>query len=418
MLRPKDVFTPTGLPSVTLVRDHLDKHIKALRMALETGGYLVSLIGPSKSGKTVFIEDQLGKDNLVHVTGAGINSPEKLWMRVFHLIGTPVEITQTETKSDQLTSTVKGSVEGGIPLVAKGAVETSVAGQKTTTTAEAGKLAIDHLTLLIKELKGSNYTLFIDDFHYIDRAAQPAIAEQIKEAVRQGLTIICAAVPYHSDDVIRSNNDLTGRIMKLDFKYWDGPQLRLIADLGFDALSVHCPADLARSMSEEAAGSPQLMQAICLCACMTASIREAQSVSFSLPDTSSFKSEICEAAVLTTDFSSVLEKMKEGPKTRGTERTSHALKDGKVEDVYPIIVRAIKADPPVLTLRYDDLEARISVLCPNGSPSGSSVLGACAHMAKLANEQANAGLLEWDSANDVLDIRDPYLLFYIRWSDA
>jgi hypothetical protein len=39
-------------------------------------------------------------------------------------------------------------------------------------------------------------------------------------------------------------------------------------------------------------------------------------------------------------------------------------------------------------------------------------------MAKLANEQANAGLLEWDSANDVLDIRDPYLLFYIRWSDA
>jgi Zn-dependent protease with chaperone function len=35
----------------------------------------------------------------------------------------------------------------------------------------------------------------------------------------------------------------------------------------------------------------------------------------------------------------------------------------------------------------------------------------------IANSSTNAEIIEWDSENDVLDIRDPYLLFYLRWSE-
>jgi len=38
----------------------------------------LALSGPSKSGKTVFVEKVVGKDNLIHVTGSGIDSPGKL----------------------------------------------------------------------------------------------------------------------------------------------------------------------------------------------------------------------------------------------------------------------------------------------------------------------------------------------------
>lgn len=52
-------------------------------------------------------------------------------------------------------------------------------------------------------------------------------------------------------------------------------------------------------------------------------------------------------------------------------------------------------------------------------PSGSSVTGACQHAAAIANSSVGTGnIVEWDSENDVFDIRDPYFLFYLRWSDA
>jgi hypothetical protein len=39
------------------------------------------------------------------------------------------------------------------------------------------------------------------------------------------------------------------------------------------------------------------------------------------------------------------------------------------------------------------------------------------HIATIANAATNSEVIEWDSENDVLDIRDPYLLFYLRWSE-
>jgi len=38
-------------------------------------------------------------------------------------------------------------------------------------------------------------------------------------------------------------------------------------------------------------------------------------------------------------------------------------------------------------------------------------------IAAIANESENRTIIEWDGENDVLDMRDPYLLFYLRWAD-
>jgi len=83
----------------------------------------------------------------------------------------------------------------------------------------------------------------------------------------------------------------------------------------------------------------------------------------------------------------------------------------------PLILRAIALDPPELTQRYANLQKRIQSLCAKEQPSGSSVTGACSHIATIANEAENRSVIEWDGENDVLDIRDPYLLFYFRWRD-
>ena len=84
---------------------------------------------------------------------------------------------------------------------------------------------------------------------------------------------------------------------------------------------------------------------------------------------------------------------------------------------YPLILRAIAQDPPELTQRYPNLQRRIQGLCARDQPSGSSVTGACSHIASIANESENRNIVEWDGENDVFDIRDPYLLFFLRWAE-
>src|SRR5262245_36192927 len=138
---------------------------------------LISISGPSKSGKTVFVEQCLGRTNLIQITGAGVKSAADLWLRVFDIIGTPISKTATSSTSVAGSVSAKGSVEGGV-IIAKGKAELSGTGTYTSLSSEAENKAIDHLQLLIRELGGRDFVVFIDDFHYVPRGVQSEVAEQ------------------------------------------------------------------------------------------------------------------------------------------------------------------------------------------------------------------------------------------------
>lgn len=412
-MRTTEVFTPNKLPVITFVDDHLKEKEKYLLESLQAGPGVISLSGPSKSGKTVFIEKTIGRDRLLQVTGAGIDSPKKLWDRVFDLIGTPSKVT--EAAGSNTSGMVGVKAEAAVPLIAK--AEVSAAATRGTTITTTEEHVPDYLNLLIKELGSTEFVVFIDDFHYIARDIQTQLSQQIKEAVRGGVTFICASVPYHSDDVLRGNADLRGRIFGIDFDYWNAPELRKIADRGFDALRVQVADAVLSALADEAAGSPQLMQSLCLNLCFEGGIYERAPSQTQFNCDLAFVRKVCIRTAASADYSSTIAKMKDGPKTRGTGRAAHKLNDGSIRDVYPIVLFAIAAAPPERTIRYANLQGRIASVCPEGGPSGSSVTGACAHMSGIANDAENRIIVEWDVENEVLDIRDPYLLFFLRWGD-
>jgi hypothetical protein len=412
LMKASEVFTPGKFPEFTYIEDHLVKHAQVLHDSLDSS-MTVTLSGPSKSGKTVFIEKNIGKDRLVPISGAGVNSPNELWARVFAVVGTPLPTKVTETSGFQ--GSAGGKVSGGIPGLAKAEVNTG--GTWNNSTATQSDAAIDYLSLLIKELAGSGLVVFIDDFHYVKPEAQEEISNQIKDAAAKGVLFVLAAVPYHADDAVRANADLRGRAIKLDFNYWKKPELLKIAIIGFEALNIAMPLGFVEALADEAAGSPQLMQALCLNSCFEMGIRERANETAAPTADLLLINQVCTRTAQTTDYTSIVNLMKDGPKTRGTERNSHLLKTGEVCDVYPLIVKAIALAPPELTIRYANLQQRITNLCAKDTPSGSSVTGACGHMCLIANASEGRNILEWDAAHDVLDILDPYLLFFIRWGD-
>jgi hypothetical protein len=416
-MKIRDIFTPGRFPTWTYVDDHLKEKEQQLHDALDDGSMLVSISGPSKSGKTVFVEHILGKDSLIQVTGAGVHSPSDLWVRVFDLIGTPIT---TSSSSSSLTSSsigAKGAIEGNA-LVVKGRAEVNVDRGTAIQEIQSSTDAIDYLQLLIKELASSDLVVFIDDFHYISREIQSQLAQQIKEAIRHGVKFICASVPYHSDDVIRSNPDLRGRIFSIDFDYWGGEVLKKIAFKGFQKSNITYRLDMVDRLVAEAAGSPQLMQYLCLNSCYELNVREIPPEAVDLAYSHDFFERVCKRTVLSTDYSSIVDKMIEGPKTRGSERKIHISTYGWQGDVYKFLVKALSLNPPSLNFRYQPLVDRISSICLGDAPSGSSITSACFHTASIANDAAGDSIVEWDAGNDVFDIRDPYLLFYLRWAEV
>lgn len=174
----------------------------------------------------------------------------------------------------------------------------------------------------------------------------------------------------------------------------------------------------AQKFATEASGSPQLMQGICLNACFESGLRGRGS------DLGEFKLDeylaqlVFERTAVTTDFRSLVDALDTGPPTRGTERKVFRFVDGTQGDVYRCILKAVASDPPALSFTYDELTGRVSGVCQGSAPVGSSVTESCRQMSIIAAEKfPNERPLDWDSERGgVLDLPDPYLLFYLRWS--
>jgi hypothetical protein len=126
-LRAKDVFTPGSFPTHTYVQRSDAQLDQQLRLGLDTQGMIVSIAGPSKSGKTVLVERVVGEDNLVPVTGATIRETGDVWARALDWMGTPNETLATEGTSHK--GALTAGAKGGASLF--GVVKADVSGSGT-----------------------------------------------------------------------------------------------------------------------------------------------------------------------------------------------------------------------------------------------------------------------------------------------
>lgn len=396
-MKATEIFTPGYFPEHTYVERtgvHLERD---LRDALDTPGQIISLAGPSKSGKTVLVEKVVGRENLITVQGTGIQNPEQVWDRVLDWMDSPYEESRTTTDG----------IEASPPGVTVGREHT-----ESTLKRRRG------LQQVVKEIADSEFVILLDDFHYMAREVQAEVAKALKEGVRLGLKICTAAVLHRADDVLRANPELRGRVRTLDIDYWRQEDLNRIALEGYRKLHVSFDDKTINRFSSEAAGSPQLMQLICLQSCFEFGIREILIDPKTIELSDANRRLVFERASTATDFRSLVDVLDGGPKTRGTERNVYKFNNGVSGDVYRCVLTAIATDPPRLSFAYDEILQRTRDICVGDAPVGSSVTGSCVHMSKLAQDRfPNERVIDWDEQKQVLDVPNPYFLFYLRWSD-
>jgi hypothetical protein len=220
-----EVFTPTNVPTFTYVERVTKNYEEELRRAFQIPKMVVSISGPSKSGKTTLVIKVVAPDNLIHIYGASIKTAGDLWKNVITWMGGP--ISRTETSGSTVGGEISGTAgaKAGIPFVAeaKGEGKASVGYDRissmTNTFAPVG------LDEIVREIGNSDYVVFVDDFHYIDKQVREEIGKQIKAAAEKGVRICTASVPHRADDVVRSNTELRGRVTAIDMSYWSADEL-------------------------------------------------------------------------------------------------------------------------------------------------------------------------------------------------
>ncbi len=416
-LTPTDVFTPNDFPRHTYVSRSANPPFEGrLRNALAIPKEVISISGPSKSGKTVLIERVVDADNLITVSGSEIYSADALWDRVLDWMGAPS--SRTNASSSATTSGRSGQIGGSLSLpfgAFTGKASASAQGGNTTTEGITSTQDRRGMAQVQEEIGDSSFCVLVDDFHYIATELQVEIGRQIKTAAERGIRIIVASVPHRSDDVVRSNSELRGRTQNIDIGFWDNCELLEIAKLGFRALNMHLSDAVLKELAENSCGSPQLMQRICLNLSVSLGVVAAYEATRYVAD-----NEInLRNALLTTstscDYKTLLTTMHGGPKTRGMERNKYDFIDGSRGDVYRCILLAIRQDPPLMDLPYSVLMERVRSVCIEEAPMGRGVTEACGQISEFATKDRT---VEFDTDADVetFHISDPYWLFYLRCS--
>jgi hypothetical protein len=114
-----------------------------------------------------------------------------------------------ETAGSKTAGGITASVGGrlGIPLVAQGKADVQGSATFDSNTSIAKKAALSNLDQVVKEIGGSDFVVFIDDFHYIVKTVRDEIGKEIKAAAEKGVRICTASVPHRADELLEATQN-------------------------------------------------------------------------------------------------------------------------------------------------------------------------------------------------------------------
>lgn len=394
------VFVAGGEPTITYVQ-RAELHVeKNLARGIASPNQIVSLSGPSKSGKTVLCKRVLGEREYVWVEGGQLKTADDLWNAVSSELRIPTETKISETK------------EGAEKIDTKVLIVTA-SGSKLKRRTEDRTYNSHTMSDALQFLIRKDICLVIDDFHYLGEDARTTVMRNIKGAVFQNLKVVLLSVAHRSFDAIKAEVELTGRFSTVELPEWSQEDLSQIAVLGCAELGVSIKNEFIAQLADEAQGSPFLMQKFCWEVCYDLDIEKRKLIGKHVIPTDYnmgpiFK-EIAKDAGLP-----MYKKIVGGPQSRKI-RIKRPLSTGEEADIYEVILLAIAETGPKSSIPYDELRLKLTGLLADRVPQKHEITSSLKQIAKISGTIGTDTIIDWDEDGRTINIADPYLRFYLRW---
>lgn len=412
-MKVAEIFISGGLPTVTYnPRTHLNLEGKLVEY-IETGYKLISITGPTKSGKTVLCTKLIPEDKCVFLSGGAIANENDFWESILNELDVDIDdsTTSSETSSNEETDEIQGGIS--FPFVNLGGKTSDKESTSSGNSKSTYKVRSMKLTAL-KSLQEMNIALLIDDFHYISSDLQQTIIRSLKQPIFRGLRVIILAVPHRAFDALKVEAEMTGRVIQLPISLWNEEELEEIAETGFSKLNVACSSEIIKRLANESYGSPHLMQEFCFRICKLNNINETVvGPAFDIPEPNfdTFFNDI----VSTISSKVAFERLARGPRQRA-DRVQRELSNGKVVDIYTATLHGIAETGPKTEISYEELRTSLKKVLSENVPQGHEITRVLSKMDEIAKEELHGEpVIDWDKENTKLYVADPFFAFYLKW---
>ena len=337
----------------------------------------------TKSGKTVLVKRIFPKNEVIWIDGGHIGSEEDLWSAI----------------SIQHDSYAGNTTEADI---------ISVRSKSRISTLR---------TIVARSLQGSLRPIIIDDFHYLDKELQAQVIRFLKPVILEGAPVIIIAIPHTRYDTVKVEREMTGRVRTIDVPAWKHDELLQIAKVGFPLLNMHVEDIDNNTLVQEALGSPHLMQEFCLELCRKEGVIQTEFVLTKITP-SDYLDELFHKVAEDTSRT-MFEKLAKGPRKR-TDRNERKLKDGKVTDIYGLVLKALSnLQPGTDTIQNDSIRNSIKQILLDDTPKTHEISRVIERMADIAASDAtSAPVIEWNKTEQELHIIDPFFAYYLKWGQS
>jgi hypothetical protein len=413
-MRYSEIFVPGGFPQHTYNPRTTRRLEERLNEAAENLCKLSTVTGHTKSGKTVLVRNSFPPEESVWVDGGVVSEEEDFWTSIIEQLELfqGAEEESSSVKSSELGA--EGTAEANF-LLAKGRGKV---GGKVGTSKGKSKIStrkVNSRVIALAGLRKTGLPLVIDDFHYIPREMQGSIVRALKSPIFDGLPVILIAIPHRRYDALKVEKEMTGRLHPVSIPLWEHDELSFIPEQGFPLLDCNISDKLISSFTNEAIGSPHLMQDFCRTICRLNGIKTDKDGMSLKPSTKELQEVYSDVAE--TIGRPIFEKLARGPRQR-TDRIARKLKDGREVDIYGLVLHALAyIRPALVTLEYEDLRAAIREVATD-APQLHEVARVLRHMASIAaSDESSTPVIDFEEEEKVLHITDPFFAFYLRWGN-
>jgi hypothetical protein len=229
LTKTSDVFAEAK-PTYTLIDRSGTSEYRRIARELRTGGKIIRLHGPSKSGKTLLCRQVFSENKFIVIYGSEIDSRDAYWRLVAQEVGVP--------------------------------------------QAEAARFCAQEQIPLI-----------IEDFHWIGRGPQAAIIKSFKPFLDRGGTAVLISVPDVAEVFLdqariaskpdHELGDLLSKSVPVESPIWQEDDIRRIGELGFETLGAKVTEGTLNVLTRFSFRNPLLMQKHCSELCFNLGIDEA-----------------------------------------------------------------------------------------------------------------------------------------------
>lgn len=251
-----------------------DRFIEAIKSNKQ-----IVVYGASKQGKTALVSKYLPYDQHIPVSVTPKTEIVDIYSSILRQLNVRLQTTQTDSATREMHTSIGLKVKALIPLFGSGEAKTDagvksiVEGEKQYEEVPFNLSLPQDVSEILKKI-GSQKTIIIENFHYLDEDKQQQLAFDLRTFQELGVRFVILGVWREKNRLAQYNGDLLDRVMEVPVEPWTEDEFQEVAKVGAAELNIRFNEGVVDKCAMASFSSIGVFQELLKEICILAGVKE------------------------------------------------------------------------------------------------------------------------------------------------